>query len=328
MALQPAQTTGTLAPTAAPAPRGAPRLLSTRTERRNFALGLLFISPWFVGFFAFLIYPFYYTIRISFTRYSGFGEPEWVGLENYRDLWNELLDRDDFYTALYNTFFYTGLAVPVGAAVAMILALAMNAPVREVSIYRAIIYLPSVLPVFALSFVWKALLDPLRGVFNQVLIGLGLPNVNWFGDPSYSKIALVMLAQFGAGQVALIFLAALRAIPPSLYEAAELDGASVWRRFWGITLPLMTPVILYDIILGLSLGVQIFTQVLIIFGNDPPGDPAGSTLTVVLHIYNNAFRYSNMGYAAALSWILFLITLVAALLIFRTSKRWVHYDTV
>lgn len=295
-----------------------------RMERRNLMLGILFISPWLIGFFAFLVYPIYYTFRISFTRYTGFGNPEWLGLQNYRDLWND----DQFWKATYNTFYYMGLAVPVGAVVAMILALAMNQGLPEVPIYRAILYLPSVLPLFAISLIWKTLLDPGKGFFNQALIKVGLPNVNWFGDPRYSKIALVMLAQFGAGQVALIFLAALKGIPSTLYEAAALDGANAWRRFWGITLPLMTPVILYDLILGVSLGIQIFTQIFIIFGNDPPGNPANSTLMYVPYLYNNAFRYSQMGYASGISVILFLITIVVAYLIFKTSSRWVNYETI
>ena len=295
-----------------------------RTERRNLWLGLAFVSPWIFGFLAFFVYPFFYTFRIGFTRYSGFRDPEWIGLENYRDL----MSTDQFWKALYNTFYYTLIAVPVGAAVAMILALCMNQALKETSVYRTILYLPSVLPLFALAYVWRSLLDPSQGFFNQILIKVGLPNINWFGDPRYSKIALVLLAQFGAGQVAIIFLAGLKGIPSSLYEAAMLDGANSWRRFWGITLPLMTPVILYDIILGVSLGLQIFTQVFIIFGNNPPGSPVGSTLMYVPYLYNNAFRYSEMGVASAVSMILFAITIALSFLIFRTARHWVNYDTI
>ena len=294
----------------------------TKRERKNLLTGLLFISPWIVGFLAFLVYPMYYTIRISFTRYSGFGEPTWIGWANYERMFND----DLFWTALYNTFYYTGLAVPIGAVVAMSLALAMNSPLPEVPIYRAILYLPSILPLFALSFVYVAMLSPTLGLVNRALINIGFPNINWFGDPTYAKIALVALAQFGAGQVALIFLAGLKGIPPSLYEAAMLDGAGVWRKFWNITVPMMTPIILYDLILGISLGVQIFTQIVIIFGNDPPGNPANSTLSYVLYLYNNGFRYSQMGYAAALAWMMFLLTMLLAAVVFKWSKRWVHYE--
>jgi multiple sugar transport system permease protein len=203
----------------------------------------------------------------------------------------------------------------------------MNADLPEVGVFRTIVYIPSVIPLFSLAFIFNVLMNPTKGIFNRFLIWLGGPNINWFGDPRYAKIALVILAQFGAGQAAIIFLASLKGIPRTLFEAASLDGAGSWRRFWNITLPLMTPVILYDIILGLSLGVQIFTQVYILSG-DPAGGPANSTMVYVLYFYNNAFRYGNMGYAAALAWILFIFTSLIALVIFRTSKWWVNYETL
>lgn len=308
---------------------GAPRSVAvsrfrlTRRDRRNLAMGLLFISPWLIGFAVFLVYPIYYTIRISFTKYSGFGTPKWTGIENYRALVHD----DVFWTAVYNTLYYTGLAVPVGVVVAMVLALAMNQPLPEVPIFRAIIYIPSVIPLFTLAFIYQVLMNPTQGIFDRILIWFGLPNINWFGDPRYAKIALVMLAQYGAGQAAIVFLAALKGIPVTLYEAASLDGATVWRRFWNITLPLMTPVILYDIILGLSYGLQIFTQVYILSGN-PAGGPANSTMVYVLYLYNNAFQYGKMGLAAAMAWVLFLVTLILSLIIFRSSKWWVNYETI
>jgi len=292
----------------------------TRQKRHNLLLGLLFVSPWIFGFLAFLLYPIYYTLRISFTKYSGFGEPVWTGLDNYRSLLHDEL----FWTSLYNTLYYTALAVPLGAVVAMGLALAMNQPLPEVPIYRAILYLPSVLPLFALSFIFLILLDPTKGIFNQILIHLGLPNINWFGNPKWSKLAFVFLAQFGAGQIALVFLAGLKGIPITLYEAAMIDGAGAWNRFRNITLPLMTPVILYDLILGLSLGLQVFTQAYVI----TQGGPADSTRFYVLYLYQNAFQYGKMGYASALAWVLFMVTFVLAMLIFRSSRRWVHYETM
>jgi multiple sugar transport system permease protein len=299
-----------------PGPFG--RLHLTRSERRRLRLGLLFTSPWIVGFIAFLVYPILYTIRISFTEYTGFGEPEWIGLGNYQ----ALLRDDLFWTSLYNTLYYTALAVPIGAVVAMGLALCMNQPLTEVPIYRAILYLPSVIPLFTLSFIFLILMNPTQGIFNQFLMAIGLPNVNWFGDPQWTKLAFVFLAQFGAGQVALIFLAGLKGIPVTLYEAAMLDGAGAWNRFRNITLPMMTPIILYDLILGLSLGLQVFTQAYII----TRGGPADASRFYVLYLYDNAFRYGKMGYASAMAWILFVITFVLAMLIFRWSQRWVHYE--
>lgn len=289
-------------------------------ERRKLALGLLFISPWIVGFLAFTVYPIFYTLRISFTRYSGFGEPMWVGLANYKALWTDTV----FWDSLQNTLYYTALAVPIGIVVAMAMAIAMNQPLREVSLYRAALYLPSVLPLFAVSFIFIALLDPNRGIVNQLMVALGLPNINWFGDPRYAKLGLVLLAQFGAGNTALVFLAGLKAIPKTLYEAAVLDGAGPLRRFWSVTLPLMTPVILYSLILGLSLGLQVFAQAYIITN----GGPANATNFYVFYLYNQAFRYSQMGAASAMAWVLFIITLLLSVLIFRTSKAWVNYETV
>ncbi|MDP9356263.1 MAG: sugar ABC transporter permease [Chloroflexota bacterium] len=299
--------------------RAPSRFRLTRKERRNLAVGLLFVSPWIVGFLAFLVYPIYYTLRISFTRYTGFGEPVWIGLDNYRALFDDEL----FWTSLYNTLYYTALAVPLGAVVAMGLALAMNQPVPDVPIYRAVLYLPSILPLFALSFIFLIMMNPTQGIFNQILINLGLPQVNWFGDPTWAKLAIIFLAQFGAGQVALIFLAGLKGIPVTLYEAAMLDGAGAWNRFRNITLPMMTPVILYDLILGLGLGLQVFTQAYVI----TQGGPADATRFYVLYLYENAFQYGKMGYASAMAWVLFLITFVLAMAVFRWSQRWVHYET-
>lgn len=295
----------------------------TRQERRGLVMGLLFISPWILGFLIFLVYPIYYTIRISFTKYSGFGTPVYNGLTNYR----RIIHDDVFWTAVYNTIYYTALAVPLGAVVAMVLAMIMNQKLPEVGVFRAIIYIPAVIPLFSLAFVYQVLMNPTKGIFNRIIIWFGLPNINWFGDPKYAKIALVILAQYGAGQAGIIFLAALKGIPQTLYEAAQLDGATAWRRFINITLPLMTPVILYDIILGLSLGLQIFTQVYILSG-DPAGGPANSTMVYVLYVYNNAFRYGNMGFAAAMAWILFLVTAVLSIFIFVSAKWWVHYETI
>jgi multiple sugar transport system permease protein len=306
----------TTAPPIRPAPLG--RLHLTRGERHNLRLGLLFISPWIVGFLVFLVYPIIYTIRISFTEYTGFGEPKWIGLGNYQ----ALLQDDLFWISLYNTLYYTALAVPLGVVVALGLALAMNQPLPEVPIYRAILYLPSVIPLFTLSFIFLILMNPTQGIFNQFLMAIGLPNINWFGDPAWTKPAFVFLAQFGAGQVALIFLAGLKGIPVTLYEAAMLDGAGVWSRFRNITLPMMTPIILYDLILGLSLGLQVFTQAYVI----TRGGPADASRFYVLYLYDNAFRYGKMGYASAMAWILFLITFVLAMLVFRWSQRWVHYE--
>jgi multiple sugar transport system permease protein len=292
----------------------------TKKEWRNVFLGLLFISPWIVGFLVFLVYPILSSAYMSLTEFSGFGDMTFIGTNNYKQMFEDQL----FWTSLYNTLYYTILAVPLGAIIAIILALAMNQKLVEIPIYRAALYLPSVLPVYAVSFIFIWLLNPRYGLVNLVMSAVGLPSINWFGDPAWAKLAIVMLAQLGAGQYALIFLAGLRGIPQTLYDAAEIDGASSLRKFWHITLPLLTPVILYDVIIGLGLGLQVFEQAYITTN----GGPVDSTLFYVFYLYNNAFRYGQMGYAAAMSWFLFLISLALALLVFWSSKRWVNYEVV
>jgi len=295
------------------------RWWNSKTSWKQLGMAGVFVGPWIIGLIAFTIYPIYYTVRLSFTRYDGFGEPEWIGLANYQRM---LFDDPLFWKSLWNTFYYTGLAVPIGAVVAMVLALAMNQNLPEIPIYRVILYLPSVLPLFAISFIFWALLDPNQGIVNEFLRSLGFSPPNWFGDPRYAKLAIVIMAQFGAGQIALVFLAGLKGIPQSLHEAAMIDGAGVLSRFRNITLPLMTPVILYDIILGISLGLQAFVQSFII----TEGGPVKSTTFIVNHLYDNAFRFGQLSYASAIGVALFVITFVIAIAVFQTSSRWVHYD--
>ncbi len=293
------------------------------TERRNLRWGLTFISPWLIGFLVFGVFPIVYTFYLSLTRYSGLREPILIGAQNYQRLVADPL----FWKSAYNTLYYTLLAVPIGVVVAMLLAMAMNQKVREVTIYRAIFYLPSILPVFAISFIFVVLLNPGYGLVNWLLSAVGLPSPNWLGDPAYTKIALVMIAQLGAGQWALVFLAGLRGIPTDLYESAEIDGAGAVRKFRSITLPLMTPVILYDIIIGLSFGLQVFTSAFILTGGGTRGaaGPDNSLLTYVYYIYKQAFQFGQMGYAAALSVVLFVVSLLLAGAVFRWARGWVFY---
>ncbi len=292
-------------------------------ERRNLRNGLLFISPWLFGFLVLGVFPILYTFYLSLTRYSGLREPTFIGVQNYE----RMADDPMFWKALYNTLYYTVLAVPIGVVVAMVLALAMNQRVREIAIYRAVIYLPAILPVFALSFVFIIMLNPGYGLVNTVLSAVGLPAPNWLGDPAYTKLAIVLIAQLGAGQIALIFLASLRGLPMELYESASIDGAGAWRKFRSITLPLMTPVILFDIIIGISLGLQVFTSAYILTGGgERAAGPDNSLLTIVYEIYRRAFNFGQMGYAAALSVVLFFLSVGLAVIVFRWARGWVYYE--
>jgi len=297
----------------------------TRIEKRNLRNGLLFIAPWIIGFLGLQIYPIVYTAYLSFTHYVGIGTPVFIGLENYRQMFSSPL----FRQTLYNTFYYTAFAVPIGVVVALALALAMNQKVKEVSVYRAILYLPSILPIFAMTFVWLLFINPQFGLLNQLARNLGLPIIDWIGDARFTRPSIIILAQLGAGGSALIFLAALRAIPKDLYESADIDGAGVFRKLFRITIPMLTPVMLYLIILGLALGLQVFTQAFILTQGGEGGTigSLNSLYFYMFYIYRNAFMFSRMGYAAALSVVFFVISLVIALVVFRWGKTWVNYDT-
>jgi multiple sugar transport system permease protein len=294
-------------------------------ERRNLRWGLLFISPWLFGFLMLGVFPILYTFYLGLTRYSGLRDPIFLGIGNYQRMAADPL----FWKATYNTLYYTLLAVPVGVVVAMALALVMNQRLKEVAVYRAIYYLPSILPVFAIAFIFVVFLNPGYGLLNHALTSIGLRSPNWLGDPAYTKLALVMIAQLGAGQYALIFLAGLKGIPIELYESASIDGAGPIRKFFSITLPLMTPVILYDLIIGLSLGLQVFTPAYILTGGgERAAGPDNSLLTFVFFIYRQAFQFGQMGYAAAVSVVLFLTSVILAIIVFRWARGWVYYESV
>lgn len=308
----------------------APRLRRFRLspeDRRNLRTALPFIAPWIIGFLAFTVYPIVYSLYLSFTHYTGFGDATAAGFGNYQHMVKDPL----FWQSLSNTLYYAGLAVPIGLVVAIALALMMNQNVREVAIYRAAFYLPSIIPLFALTFIFIVLLNPGFGLVDFLLERVGLPAVNWLGDARWTRISVVLLAQLGAGGPALIFLAALRAVPSELYESALLDGAGPLRRFYKITLPLITPVILFDLIYGTILGIQIFTPAYVLTGGTSGGGaytagPENSLLFFVYYLYKNAFQYSDMGYASALAWVLFVISVLLALAIMRWSRYWVHYE--
>ena len=297
-----------------------------RIERRNLRNGILFALPWIIGFLVLQVFPIFYLLYLSFTRYSGLGAPVFIGIENYKTLFTDVMAG----LAAVNTLYYTFWLLPIGVTIAISLALAMNQNVKEVAAYRAIFYLPSVLPSFAMVFIWILFTNPQYGVLNRLFVSLGLPFINWIGDPKFTKPSLVILAQYGAGGPALIFLASLRSIPKELYESADIDGCGPFRKFRAITLPMITPIILYDIIWGISGGLQAFTQAYLMSssssGQDAMAGPANSLLFYVFYVYRSAFMYSKMGYAAALSVMLFIASLFIAFIVFRWGRSWVFYE--
>ncbi|MBP8639220.1 MAG: sugar ABC transporter permease [Dictyoglomi bacterium] len=286
--------------------------------RRRRIQGFLFISPWLIGFIIFTLYPFISSIYYSFTSYDGISEPIFIGLDNYRSFLEDPL----IGKALYNTFYYAVFSIPLGVIWGICVALMLNMKVRGLAIYRTFFYIPSIVPIVASSMVWLWLLNPQYGIINGLIyLIFKVPGPGWITDPALAKPSLILMGLWGIGQTALIYLAGLQDVPQSLYESAELDGASGFQKVIHITIPLISPVILFNVIMGLINTFQYFTQAYIMTG----GGPADSTLFYALYLYNNAFRYFRMGYASAMAWIMFLIILVLTISMFRSSSRWVYY---
>jgi multiple sugar transport system permease protein len=286
-------------------------------EMRNNITGLLFTLPWIIGFLIFTFYPIVASFYYSFTEYNVATPPKWVGLENYINLFKDEL----FLKAFYNTGYYAAGLVPLGLIVGLILALLLVQPLKEKYLYRALIYLPSIVPVYALAVISLVFFNPYFGLVNGFLSIFRINGPMWLNDENWVKFTIVLLSQWGAGGTALIFMAAINDIPKDLYEAAMLDGATGWQTFWKITLPLMSPAILYYLITATIGAVQIFDLPQIMTG----GGPANASLSYVMYLYRHAFRYLHMGIASAMAWILFIVTIILTILIFKTSARWTFY---
>ena len=288
-------------------------------KRQNIT-GYLFISPWIIGFLAFTLFPIVAVFLLSFSRYGVFDAPKWVGFSNYIKIFTD--DRM-FKISLGNTLYYVLIRVPLGIVLGFLLALGLNAKIRGVTVYRALFYVPSIVPQVAgtLLFVW--LFRPQTGLINFALNLLGIQGPNWLGRPQWAKPAIIIMSLWGIGGGMIVYLAGLQSIPQHLYEAAEIDGAGTWRRFWAVTVPMMTPTIFFNLINGLIGSFQVFATAYIATG----GGPLNSTRFYMLYLYQLGFQDFRMGYASALSWILFLLVLVLTLFIFRTATSWVYYES-
>ena len=287
-------------------------------------VGLLFASPWIVGFLVFQLYPILASAYYSFTDFNLFQSPNYVGLENYRELFAD----ERFSKSLFNTLYMTVIGVPLGLLFALLCALALNTRSRGQPLYRAVVYLPTVVPIVAATYLWRWLLNAQYGYINVGLDKLGLGQPLWQEDPLWTKPALVLIGLWTIGGTTVIFLAALQEVPPSYYEAAAIDGASWWSKFWNITFPLISPVTLFQLVIGVIFSLQYFTQAYLFAQqrlNEPSGGPEDSLLMYGMYLFQNAFVYLDMGYASAMAWILFLVSLVLTLFILRVSSSWVHY---
>jgi len=297
---------------------------SRHPELRRVGVGLLFASPWVVGFLLFTAYPSLASLYYSFTSFNTLKAPVWVGLDNFSTLFtNDPL----FWTAVGNTLYFTAIGVPLSIGLALGLAVALNQPRRGVTVYRALIYMPAVAPPVVTAIIWVWILNPENGLLNQVLGVLRLPQPGWLTDPTWSKPALLIIATWTLGQTMVILLAGLQDVPAHLHEAAMIDGAGPLRRFRHITLPMLSPVIFYNLVVGVIFSLQYFTQAYVTEGGgNNLGQPLNSTLFYGIYLYQNAFSYFKMGYASAMAWLLFIITVVATLLLFRFSRRLVYYE--
>ncbi len=290
----------------------------TLSQRWQWSGGWIAASPWIIGFIIFTGGPILFSIVISFCDYDVLNPARFVGFANYRWMFTE---DALFWKSIANTAFMM-IGIPLGMALSLAIALLLNLEVRAVPVWRTFFFLPSIVPAVASSILWIWIFNPNVGLLNSVLAAFGIHGPNWLQDEHTSKPALILMGLWSAGGGMIIWLAGLKGISASYYEAAALDGAGTWQQFRHITLPLLTPYIFFNLIIGLIATLQIFTQAFIV----TQGGPVDSTLFYAYHLFNSAFRFLQMGYAAALGWILFLAVFALTLLQLRLSKRWVHYE--
>lgn len=288
------------------------------TERRNLAVGLLFISPWLLGFLLWTLFPLLSSLYYSFTRYDLLRPPVFIGLENYREIF---FDDPLFGQVTYNTLFYVGISAPLGVLVAFLFATLLNTNIRGRSVFRAIFFFPAIIPAFVTAMVWLFLVNIQYGAINGILRSLGLPVIPFIASPAFAKPTLILIYLWGLGNALVIFLATIQDVPRSLYEAATVDGANAWDKFINVTIPMCTPVILFNLVVAFIYGFQNFTMPWLL----TQGGPNNSTELYTIFLYRNAFQYLRMGKASALAWILFIVIILFTLLLFRTSSRWVYY---
>lgn len=281
-----------------------------------------FLSPWLIGFVFFGAGPIVASIFLSFTDYSLFKSPQWVGTDNYAELFSDPL----IWQSLWNTFVYVIFAVPLGAAGSCLLAVLLNQKVRGIAIWRAIFYLPTIVSGVAMGVLWRWIFHPEYGLINTLLSPFlstfHLDNPKWLLDPNLAKPAFIFMSLWSIGGGMIIFLAALQSIPKHLYEAAEIDGAGRIRQFFNVTLPMLSPVILFVVTMGTIGSFQIFAQAYVMSARGPDN----TTLFYVVYLFDQAFRYFRMGYGAAMAWVLFVIVLFVTMAKFTLAKRFVYYE--
>ena len=297
---------------------GKARLKIQSIERSQQKWGYIFILPCIIGLLVFHFGPMIFSLFISFTRWDMITPAKFAGLENFRRLFSEPLAGVSIRVTLY----YALLTVPLVTVITFLIAILLNTGVRGISVFRTIFYIPSIVPIVASSALWLYIYNPMFGLLNSIFRSLGLPPQNFIFSPGGAVPGLAIMAVWMAGNTVVIYLAGLQGISRTLYEAADLDGANVFQSFVHITVPMMTPIIFYNMLMALIGAMQTFTQAFIMTS----GGPQNASLFYSLYLYQEAFKYQRMGYASALSWALFFITAALTVIIFRTSRNWVFYE--
>lgn len=308
----------TISTTAQASARARPGGRAMKQKTREALYGYLMASPWLLGFLCFTLYPLVASFIIGLYSTNFLTRWNWVGLHWFQAAFADTIVQK----ALLNTAYFSFVSVPLSTMLALIIAVMLNQGIRFQSLWRTVYYLPSVVSGVAVALLWKWLYEPNIGLFNTVLKAVGIQGPRWILDENWAMPSVILIALWGAGGAMLIYLAGLRGIPTALYEAAEIDGANSWRRFWAITLPLLTPTILFNVVLNIIGSWQVFTQVLLM----TDGGPNNATLTAVLHLYRTGFQKAEFGYASAQGWLLFVVVLVFVLFALRSASSWVHYD--
>ncbi|TQS70008.1 sugar ABC transporter permease [Rhodobacteraceae bacterium] len=303
-------------PTPPPASDAAPRGFWARN-----GAGYMFLAPWLIGFFCLTLGPALGSLYLSFTNFDLLQSPDFIGAQNYVRM---VTEDEKFAAAMKVTLIYVVLSVPLKLMFALGVAMLLNHGLRGLGVYRAIFYLPSLLGAsVAIAVLWRQLFAA-NGLVNAVLANFGIEGPSWISNPNYSLYTLVILSVWQFGSPMIIFLAGLRQVPADMYEAASLDGASAWRQFYRITLPLLSPVIFFNMVIQTIEAFKAFTPAFIVSGGT--GGPINSTLFYTLYLYQEAFGYFRMGYASALAWVLVVIIAIFTALSFLSTRYWVHYD--
>jgi multiple sugar transport system permease protein len=297
---------------------GLRTLFHSRNERHNFLMGVLFASPWLIGFLLLQVLPLAQSLYYSFTRYDLLTDPIWIGARNYTLL---LTSDEDFRIVMQNTIWWVVISSPLGVISAFLMALLLNTNIVARSAFRSVFFFPSIVPTVVVAFVWQFLLNVQYGAINGMLQDWGLPVIPFLSNPSLVKPSLVLIHMWAQGGAMVIFLATLQDVPRSLYEAAVVDGANAWHRLWNVTIPMVSPVILFNLVLALIGGFQNFTLPWLM----TQGGPLKATEFFAIFLYRNAFQYLLMGKASALAWFLFVIIVLFTIFLFRASGRFIYY---